>query len=807
MINVAREAVSCFHCGLELSGSDALEAEGKFFCCRGCLQVYRLLSQSGLDRYYQLAKSPGRAGGGEDYSYLEDKGLQERLLSSSDGRIAQVCLEVPNLHCASCVYLMENLYRLEGGILRTSVDFYQKRVLIVFERSRTSLARVVRLLGRLGYPPRLNLELLDGGEKESLGKELEGDLIRLAVAGFCFGNVMLFSFPIYLGGESVPVHFQRFFAYLCCFLSLPVLFYSAYPWYQRAWTYLRLGRISLDVPILVGLLALFIQSSYEVLARVGHGYWDSLCGFVFFLLLGRFFQRKFFENISFERDLRSYFPLAVFRQEGGEFRITAVDDLEEGDRIRLRSREIVPSDGELEGGEALFDYSFITGESAAVLRRRGDFILAGARFLGGEGRIRVLRSVDKSFLLSLWRGKVESSRASWVDVFSPYFVGIVIGIGVLSAGYWWWQRDFEFGVFVFFSILIVACPCALALSGPFTYGSFLRLLAKRGIFLKDGGVLERFYGVDAVVFDKTGTLTSAQLELELEWGGLGREERGWVLGVVDGSSHPVSMALGELLRSEVGGEEVMDFFEVEEYPGKGLRGRVEGLEICVGQLSWLSSLGCELRGVDCERWQSWSHLGVCVQGRLEAVYRISFQLRPGWREVLEDLRGRGVELHLLSGDGPQWRHIFEVPFEGRVYFRQGPEDKLDYIRSLQLRGKTVAMVADGINDGPALSQSDVSVVVVEEKGAFSPSGECIVLGRYFGDLPGLWEISSRAMRILKFSVGLGVVYNVVGLGFAVAGRLSPVVAAILMPLSSISVMVFTTLGSVWVYGKVFSWRS
>ena len=508
------EPVPCFHCG-EPCYDPGLTKEDKAFCCRGCLFVHDLLAESGLGQFYDLNRHPGvrirQQARREQWAYLDDPALQQRLLDFTDGKVSRVTFQIPAIHCVACVWLLENLFRLHPGVGRSQVNFPRREAAITFAPEKIKLSELVGLLASIGYEPVLTLGELEKRQGDPARKR---QWLQVGIAGFAFGNIMLLSLPLYLGLDSLsgPL-FRVIFGYLSLALAAPVVFYSASDYWRSARLSLRQRMLTLDVPIALGLAALYAQSAYEIVLGRGPGYLDSLAGLVFFLLCGRVFQQKTHDRMAFDRDFKCFFPLSVTRKTAAGEESISISNLQVGDRLLLRNGELIPADARLVSGPACIDYSFVTGEAEPVTKAAGDYLYAGGRQIGGAIEVETVKAVSQSHLTSLWNHEAfqkerESSLNTLTNRYSRRFTLIVIAVAVGAGLFWLVSGDAGRAVKAFISVLIVACPCALALAAPFTLGTAQRLLARIQVFLKNALVLERMAQVDAIVFDKTGTLTA-----------------------------------------------------------------------------------------------------------------------------------------------------------------------------------------------------------------------------------------------------------------------------------------------------------
>lgn len=790
-MNIAvAESVVCFHCGQHCD--EVVFSNERPFCCVGCKSVFEILNENNLCNYYTLERNAGvsqRNAITTSFDYLDDPLIRKKIISFDSHELAKVSFNIPSIHCVSCIWLLENLRKLHAGILHAEVSFGKKSITIDFNPSRIKLGEVAGLLSSLGYAPVISLE---SGE----GTKLQVDralVYKVAVAGFCFGNVMLFSFPEYLGIDNQEGYLSRLFSLLNLSLSIPVFFYSASGYFISSFRSFKQKQINIDVPIAAGLLALFIRSSYDILTATGPGYLDSFTGLVFFLLIGRWFQGKTYENLAFDRDFRSYFPLAVNRFENGEWKPIILYNLKRGDRVRIRNMEIVPADAVLMDDHAYFDYSFVTGEARPTKVMQGDTVFAGGRLIGQPVELIIDKKTSQSHLTSLWNKdsfkKVEESRyQKIIDKAARTFTWIVMAIAFVTAIFWYFYKPSEMWL-VLTSVLMVACPCALALAAPFTYGSMLRAFGKNNFYLKNADVIERLSAIDAVVFDKTGTVTYGNIPDVSFSGTLMPEEWEGVKLMTSASTHPLSVMITKSIPGK-SAEELSDFKEI---PGKGIQAMIDGKFIKVGSSHFVQCLAA----VDYDS----SVVFVSVDNDLKGYFTIRTKTRDGIKSMVDRLGEKCVAL--LSGDNDADQKKMSGLFNSSVQllFNQDPHDKLAFISNLQNDHRKVLMVGDGLNDSGALKQSNVGIAVTDNAGVFTPACDGILAGDKLPLLDRFIELSRAASVILKIAFSISFFYNAIALTFAITGHLTPLVAAILMPVSSVSVVGFATLAVNYVTTK------
>jgi Cu+-exporting ATPase len=434
------ELTKCFHCGADCE-NEQVKLDDKQFCCMGCKTVYEILQANDMQQYYAMNLTPGQSRRNKkqkDFAFLANEDIQKRLLDFSDDGISVIRLYLPQIHCSSCIWLLENLGKLKKGIISVVVNFPRRTARITFKEADISLKDVAELLSAIGYEPLISLEDTER-KRETKDRSL---LYKFGVAAFAFGNVMIMALPEYFDYTDATLQtFLPFFRWLMLALSVPVVVYSANDYFISAYKGLKHRYMNIDVPIALGISVLFLRSAYDVITQSGPGYFDSLTGLVFFLLLGKFFQRKTYESLSFDRDYKSYFPVAVTRL--GEVEDTIpVNDLKTGDRILIRNEELIPADCILLKGEALIDNSFVTGEATPVKKQSGDRIFAGGKQLGEAIELEVIKPVEQSYLTQLWNHEVFSSGKeldfkNLTDRISKYFTVAILIIATAAATYWY----------------------------------------------------------------------------------------------------------------------------------------------------------------------------------------------------------------------------------------------------------------------------------------------------------------------------------------------------------------------------------
>ena len=779
---------TCFHCGDDC-GNHVISFQEKSFCCNGCKTVFEIFNENDLNCYYDLQNSPGAIP--KDikgkYDFLSQENIIEKLTEFRSDHVEIASLYIPHIHCSSCIWILENLHKLNPNISGSQVNFGKKTVRITYNSEATDLKTIVLLLSSIGYEPYISLDDFKSGKKH-INRTL---IYKLGVASFAFGNIMFLSFPEYFEvNEYWLEQYKPLFRWLMFALSVPVVFYSAQDYFISAFKGLKAKLLNIDVPIALGVAVQFIRSTIEIMFDLGSGFFDSLAGLVFFLLVGKFFQQKTYDFLSFERDYKSYFPIAVTKiEKDGSENSIQVYDIEKGDRLLIRNEELIPVDGILINGNAKIDYSFVTGESQTVSKQSGDKLFAGGKQTAGVIELEALKSVEQSYLTQLWSNDVfnknkEDGFTNITNNISKHFTIAILTIAFIATTFWLFT-DASKAMNVFTAVLIIACPCAIALSAPFTFGNLLRIFGKLKFYIKNASVIEQLAQINTVIFDKTGTITSNKTSsVVYEGNSLSDFENLVLKNSLRGSNHPLSRSLYTLLDEH----NIITLDTFEEHVGKGIEAQHNDINLKIGSANFVG------------KPQETAVLNTTVHISSNDVYKGKYTFYNSYRKGVSKLFNqlkKHFDLVILSGDNEGERENLKklLPAKTKLIFNQKPEDKLEFIKYHQSEGAKVLMVGDGLNDAGALAQSNVGIAVSEDVNVFSPACDAILDVSKFRQLYSYIKASKSAIKIIKWSFMLSFFYNVIGLYFAVTGQLAPVVAAILMPLSSISIVVFTTIAT------------
>jgi len=781
-----------------------------------------MLSEAGLDNFYRVREDQvgegayGAAASNKpigDLSYLDQEQTQNELLLLKTPSRASVAFTIPAIHCSACIYLLENLPELLDGIIEARVDFLNKRCTLLYDPRVVKLSEIAVLLTKIGYEPVISLggSVADKKNKSRKNRELKKLYLKIGVAFFCFGNIMMLALPEYLsGGNSQDDTFIKTISTIQLFLGIPLL-YSLSGYLKSAWGSLKVGKVNLDVPISIGVVALFLRSNYEIISGTGPGYFDSLAGLAFFLLLGRLFQEKTYQGLSFSRDYTAFFPLSVTLIEKDIEKSVLVKNIKKGDTLFFRNNEIIPIEAIIIDGSLKIDYSFVTGESDHIHVGTGETLYPGGKVIGHGGKVVASKNFDQGYLNSLWMKEdqaedlKEGTGISAVsDRVAQMFTGIVLAISALSFVYWQLvegNRSFE----VLAAVLIVACPCALALTTPFTYGTVMRLLGMRGLYLKNDSSVEKLADIDTIVFDKTGTLThnlkNNKGTIDIDYNEVPDPISeimliNAILTLSKNSSHPLSREIYEnLSEAYEDHQSEIKLDNYEEIPGKGIRGLIAisdsedpKFDLAIGSREWLSPTNTEIPS----NFKS-AKVYISLNSQIIGGYSSINNWRAGISDIVNQLKRLSLKTYILSGDNDRDQQALNMfGFEEeKMRFGMRPDDKKRFIGELEEEGHLVLMAGDGLNDIGALSASHLGVAVTDNTNNFTPKSDGIILGKELALTPKALLLARKARKTVYISLVVSLLYNIAGLFFAISGQLTPVFAAILMPVSSITVVSLT----------------
>jgi Cu2+-exporting ATPase len=786
------KACTCAHCGLPVPEGAARDG-GDAFCCTGCEAVWHALHSCGLERYYELQRRAGEHGnrpsGTGGHAYLDHDEFRTRHVATlADGR-SRVELRVDGMKCGACLWLLEALPRLERGLLSARVDLGRSVIVLEWAPDAVRLSQLARRIAALGYQVR---PLGTLASREEWRRQDRRWLVDIGVAGALSGNVMAIAFGLYgaqLSWMDGPT--RQFLQWCSVLLAAMAVAWPGRVYLRNAWTAIRTRTPHMDLPIALALLAgLLGGTAMTALGRPGV-YLESVSMLVFLLLVGRFVQFRQQRRARHEIELLCALVPQTARRisaDGAEEEVPT-EALRPGDRVRVAAGEALPADGTLSGRESHLDLQLLTGEARPVRTAIGAQVFAGVRATAEPVELVVTAAGDATRAASIAR-MVEDAAGrrppvvEFANRIAGWFLFAVLAVAAVT-GVAWWRIDPDRAPSIVIALLVVTCPCALGLATPLTMVASLGKAARAGILVRGGDVLERLARPGTLVLDKTGTVTLGSMTVLRE---RGSEEAISLAAALERSSvHPVARAIAAC---RAGSGRVDG---VREASGRGIAGTVDGRPLACGSRAFVRELGVDIPGdlvadADAMEADGMSPVFVAIDGAVVAALGIGDPVRQDARGLVDGFRCRGWEVRVASGDLPSLAQRAAALIGVEPGCAEGactPERKMELVQSIPCR--PVVMVGDGVNDLPAMAAADVGVAVRQGAQATVARADVALTGGGLAQLAALVDGARRTMRTVHVNFAISLAYNVLGGALAVTGTISPLVAAILMPLSGLTV--------------------
>ena len=800
--------VKCNHCHLEFSKDVMIIEENLNFCCKGCQGVYHLLKDDGLDSFYDKLGNktiaPPIKLDNDDISKFDSLNFLDNYVSSTKEGFSQIDLIIEGIHCAACVWLNEKILHDTKGIVEANINFTTNKARIVWDNEKLKLSEIILKIRSIGY----NAYAYDSSIADLQASKAKRDYsIRMMVAVIASMNIMMLSVAKYTGfftGISAEVkHMIHIGEFL---LSTPVLFYSGWIFYKGAYYGLKNRMLNMDFLVSFGATLTYIYSLFILFGAKGESYFDSVAMIITFVLVGKYLEVIGKKSAVDTLDkIKSSLPLeaVVITKEGKK--TLALNSISLGDIVEIKAGEKVPVDGKILIGEGSFDESTLTGESIPVYKKRDDLVYSGTINMDSLIQFEVTKSFKNSTFSSIValledslnsKPKIQTKAAQISKGFSItilslslltflvwYFMGIDLGFDYAGTNH------FEKSFIVAISVIVIACPCALALATPMASLIGISELAKRGLLFKEAKFIETLAVANTVVFDKTGTLTKGELNVvKANILDDNIHKINLLYSLLDASTHPVSISIKKYLVSKYDLES-KNLLSVKNIEAKGMSAIYENFE---GKSFELLGGNIELLKQNDINYAFDSNKTVylfAINKKVIASFELEDEIKDNAKELISFLQNKNIDIILLTGDNEQVASRIAKQLNISKYFStQTPVSKAEYIKQLKKENKTVVMVGDGVNDSVALGNADVAVAMGNSAGVSLAVSDIVLLNSTLSSLQEAFVISSKTYKFIKQNLGLSIIYNAVTIPLAMAGYVIPLVAALSMSLSSLMVV-------------------
>ena len=807
------QIAACAHCGEPMPGADP--SDGPHFCCAGCSTVWQMLHVHGLDRYYELARAegqlPAKPSVASMHAHLDHAAFRDRHVERLDDGRLRCEFRIDGMRCGACLWLLESMPRLERGLASSRVNLGRSTVAIEWVDGETSLSRIADRIVSLGYGVR---PLGSRASREAWRVEDRAWLVKLGVAGAISSNVMAIAFALY-GAEFTWMDqpLRSFLQWTSVALAGLAVAWPGSIYMRNAWAAIRTRTPHVDLPIALALLAGLLGGLWTTARGESGIYVESVAMLVFLLLVGRFMQFRQQRRARHEVELLCALVPQVARRvaargpDGAGARAESIEEvptdaLEPGDVVEVPAGDSVPADGLLDSESAHVDTQWLTGESRPVRMMRGDAVLAGSRAVGKPMRVQVTLTGarTRAARIAALVDRAMAERPPVVEFanrIAGWFLVAVIAVAA-ATGIAWWMVDPSRALSIVVAMLVVTCPCALGLATPLTMVASLGKAARAGMLVRSGSVLERLARPGTMVLDKTGTVTEGRMSVASVWsaegtsGGMsGRVALSYAAALERSSTHPLARAI--VVHARLEGAPGADASDVAEHAGMGITGTVGGLRVAVGSLRMMNELGIRACADVCAQVAESALRGmsvavVAVGDAAVAVIAVADTLRPEACELVAQMRGRGWHVRMASGDVPEVTAEVARAIGVQPHDAQGgcsPEDKLRLVR--EATAHPVVVVGDGVNDMPAMAAAEVSVAVRQGSQSALDRADVALSGEGLMPIVTLLDGARRTMRAIHINFAISLAYNVAGAALAAAGVITPLIAAVLMPLSGLTV--------------------
>ena len=782
--------MSCTHCHLEFKESVMIKDGEHYFCCKGCQGVFHLLSDEGLDSFYKKAgntKLTPPTQQYEDSANFNAAAFYDKFVKTNDEGFNEVSLVIEGIHCSACVWLNEKALHKMDGVIEASINFTNNKANIVWADDVVKLSGIIDMIRAIGY----NAFPYDASTQEAHANAKRKEYyLRMSVAIFSSMNIMWIAVAQYAGYFSGMTQEMKTILNIAeGILATPVLFYSGWIFFRGAYYGVKNKIVNMDILVATGASLTYIYSIYITIIEHGEAYFDSVSMIITFVLIGKFLEVLSKKNAADALDVMGkHIPSEVNIVKDEKIVPCKLGDVSIGDIIVISSGEKVLLDGEIIKGSGSFDESNLTGESEPIFKELGDSIISGTVSIDADVHFRAVKDFEHSTLSNLVallesainkKPKIEQMA----NKLSEYFSSVILALSFLTFLVWWiLPNSFEVAFMVGISVIVIACPCALALATPVATLVGLSLGAKKGILFKEAAQLETMAKVDTLILDKTGTLTVGKPEVVNEK--IYKEfDKSILYSLVKSSKHPVACGIEEYLKND---ENINEFIldEYTQIPACGISAKYNKSRILGGNLKLITENGLT------HKYESDNTLFYfCIENEIIAIYELSDKIKENAKELVENLSKKNIDVIMLTGDNENSAKKVAIEVGIKEYrSEQTPEDKSSYVAKLHEENKTVVMVGDGVNDILALASADIGIVMGSGSDIAVDVSDIVLLNDSLSSLEDAFKISRTTYGLIKQNLGISLVYNAITIPLAMAGFVIPLVAAISMSVSSLLVV-------------------
>ena len=788
--------IACTHCNLKFDESvmitETKNGKTLYFCCKGCQGVYHLLESEGLDTFYEkLGDTPLQPAiqSSEDLEKFDLEGFRNKYIKEHEDGLYEINLIIEGIHCSACVWLNEKVLHKTDGVIEATINYTNNKARIVWDPDEIKLSKIIETIRSIGYnaypyDPALQEERANKTKKEYYS--------RILVAIFGSMNIMWIAIAHYAGYFSgMEQRFKDILNVAEFILATPVLFYSGWVFFRGAWYGYRNRIVNMDTLVASGALSAYIYSIYAMVTQRGEVYFDSVAMIITFVLVGKYLEVLSKKHAVDTLDsIMGSTPTEVTVIQNSEKALVSVENVSLGDIIELKPGEKVVIDGVVTHGEGSFDESSLTGESEAVFKQKGDSILSGSICLDSVVRYEATRDVSSSMLHSIVSLLEESITKKprieqLADTISGYFSTVILIIALLTfAGWWFFGGEFEHALIIGISVIVIACPCALGLATPMATLVGISMAAKHNILFKEAGYLETMAKSDLLAFDKTGTITEGKPSVVAEKT-YSDYDRNLLHALVSTSNHPISNGIKRYLEENGEAFFPLDLSDIKTIQAKGLAASYNGLKLVGGNTSFMQD-----HGITCDNTAEHTLFYFAIDGEPVARFELSDTIRKGAKEAITAIKALGIEVVMLTGDHAKSAcRIAEAVGIEEVHSDLLPQDKAAYIKEQQEEGDyIVVMVGDGINDSIALAQSNIAIAMGNGADVAISVSDVVLMDEKPQSIYEAYRLSRRTYRAVKENLGFSLLYNTIAVPLAMAGYVTPLIAALSMSLSSLVVV-------------------